>query len=788
MLGDLEKHESEDHSGASCLLRATEAQGPCLALEEVVGTPDLEKLSREVGLEHGGGFADLLPLLPDAIVKRGTIISESDAIPLFRISGTVVAAYRVVAASADTYGIGLGNGEGGIIFVDLPDPDSLGWLYLASRGFSATFSWHPEIWMPEQLRSILALTSYPLSDDLLEWRIDEIALAGLSNWAALNVNTDLRPDGRQEEVISSPAAARILVQAGPGSGKTWTACSRVASLIEQGVPPSRILVISFTRAAVEEIRQRIVHTSGDPSATAEVKIVTLDSLAGNLRSGFSGFQELGDYDFEKTISETCALLQEKNSELSEYLGRLAHVLVDEAQDLTGNRRDLVLGIIDALDDSAGATVFHDPVQAIYGFQAKGEAGVDILQKEPRSFRAVIMTTDYRSESDNLRTLFKTARQILSNTDGNPRTVYEDIRAAIETSATSSIGSPHDQTFSRSVGSTMVLFRSRRELIDAAGDFLNAGKPFRLRLQRNARVIKPWVSASISGFTGSTISRQDFGSSALALDPVPLIPVDEMWSILRRLAPSGNTSLDLDKLALLICSKFTPPSITETDTGMEGSPVLSTIHAAKGREAQVVQLMLPRISDDDNGTDWAEEARILFVGATRAKSVLNIGSKPSWLTSGGTASGRYWEKRSRKDHKIAGVEVGLDMDVDLELQSDPEYWGGFEAMQEVQQTLWQNCLRTIKLKAIRNGKEYRLLVDGGRDDGSPVGVLGRSFANDLWSIAGSIGGETNRPPNQIRGIYMISVTSFATSNTGDGQRFWLAPVISGIPSVFFSSGR
>ena len=589
-------------------------------------------------------------------------------------------------------------------------------------------------------------------------------------------------------MIASSAAARILVESGPGSGKTWTACSRVCSLIEHGVPPSRILVISFTRAAVAEIRERIVRTCVDPSATAEVRIVTLDSLAGNLRTGFAGFDESFDGDFEKTINDTCRLLREKNSELSEYLGRLGHVIVDEAQDLTGNRRDLVMGIIDALGEESGATVFHDPLQSIYGFQAQGETGVEILLNEPRNFRSVVLVNDYRTESGNLRELFKTARGILSDPERTPRVLYDDIRAAIEASATTSIGSPHDQEFSRSQGSTLVLFRSRRELIDAAGTFLNAGKPFRLRLQRNAGAIKPWVSAVISFGTGTTMTRQEFLSGAAALDPAPPLPVDQMWSILRRLAPSGSTSLDLDKLSRAMLSKSIPPAITETDTGMDGSPLLSTIHAAKGREAEVVQLMLPRISDDDNGTDWAEEARILFVGATRARRVLSIGSKPSWLSSAGMTSGRYWEKRSRKEQKIAGVEIGLETDVDLVLQTDAEYWNGYEAMQEVQQTLWQNCFRTVKLKAVRTDKNYRLLIDGGRDDGSPVGALGRAFTNDLWTITGRVGGEGTRPPYQIRGIYMISAKSFAAEKTVDGPRFWLAPVLSGIPSIYLDSGR
>lgn len=49
----------------------------------------------------------------------------------------------------------------------------------------------------------------------------------------------------------------MMVLAGPGSGKTTVITYRVRNLIEQcGVPPSEILVITFTRAAAMEMRER----------------------------------------------------------------------------------------------------------------------------------------------------------------------------------------------------------------------------------------------------------------------------------------------------------------------------------------------------------------------------------------------------------------------------------------------------------------------------------------------------------------------------------------------------
>jgi superfamily I DNA/RNA helicase len=49
-----------------------------------------------------------------------------------------------------------------------------------------------------------------------------------------------------------------LTLAGPGSGKTSTLTGRFVHLIRRGVDPARILAVSFTKKAADEIRRRIV--------------------------------------------------------------------------------------------------------------------------------------------------------------------------------------------------------------------------------------------------------------------------------------------------------------------------------------------------------------------------------------------------------------------------------------------------------------------------------------------------------------------------------------------------
>jgi len=75
------------------------------------------------------------------------------------------------------------------------------------------------------------------------------------------------PSGRDSAVLlaelnpSQAEAARttfgpVLVIAGAGTGKTRTLIYRTAVLVEQGVDPESILLLTFTRRAAEEMRQR----------------------------------------------------------------------------------------------------------------------------------------------------------------------------------------------------------------------------------------------------------------------------------------------------------------------------------------------------------------------------------------------------------------------------------------------------------------------------------------------------------------------------------------------------
>lgn len=314
-------------------------------------------------------------------------------------------------------------------------------------------------------------------------------------------------DLSQRAVIRASCDARQVVVAGPGFGKTAVACGRVAWLLREGVEASRILLLSFTRTAVREMRARIVAMATNVTGAASVDVRTLDSFAWRVRTGLAESPQEGQ-GFAANITDTVAMLTRPDPELRDYLDHFDHVLVDEAQDLVGPRASLVAALLSSLRESAGYTVFLDPAQAIYDWSEDAEEGEASIPFEDqlRGLQPAPIWHElrhlHRTHDPALRALLLGARKLVLQA---PPDAYRQLRAVLEgmTGAESCFADALARELAaRDVDNLMVLARRRGEALEVSSRLSEIGVQHRLRFGALPQLASPWIAAVLNEAYGN----------------------------------------------------------------------------------------------------------------------------------------------------------------------------------------------------------------------------------------------------------------------------------------------
>ncbi|MEN3538360.1 UvrD-helicase domain-containing protein [Microbispora sp. ZYX-F-249] len=589
----------------------------------------------------------------------------------------------------------------------------------------------------------------------------------------------------QQRLIEEPAYARLLVTAPAGSGKTFSLIHRLAYLIdEEGLEPSELLVLSFSRAAVREIRKRLVALD---SAAAQVEVRTFDSYATWLLSELKPDGPWQRLSFDQRIREATRLIKE-NPEGAEQIGEVRHLVVDEVQDLVGVRAQLVQALLET--DLDGFTLLGDPAQGIYGFQLDDPQ--ERLTGAARLYQYVRSSFGTELEEISLRGNFR-AREpeaevalsfgdALGAVDAPFATIQRGLRTALLEGDSLGTLDQAAQVLSRVVVPTAVLCRSNDQVLLVSRRLHALGVAHRLQRSAQEQAIPSWVAAIFRELD----SKQPTKDDVLAVISKAGMEAEEGWQILRRMDPNRRgEKLDLTTVRKWLLGGEFPQQPPER-------LVVSTIHRVKGLEFDQVVLVDPGDAPDDDPVEQAERARLMYVAMTRPRDLLMY-VKPVGKLSAGYLKrqndGR-WAELGFKPGRYLGMEIRPE---DVNAEEPAGTVGYVQDPREI-----QNYLAT----RVRSGDLVRFVAAPERaseeapqyiveHEGQRIGVTTASFARALWTL---VPGQGRRLPPSIEDLRVDDVETVigreaAALNAGLGwSGVWLWPRIGGLGRFDWTGGQ
>ena len=222
-------------------------------------------------------------------------------------------------------------------------------------------------------------------------------------------NTDQRPLDLSQEEAAHAARGPLLLEAGPGTGKTRTLIGRIAFLLEQNVPPTSILALTFSNRAAEEMRSRVA--DANPEAASRIWIGTFHAFGLELLRKYSTHLGLPSRISVLDPSDSIALLERMLSDLN-----LDHYqnLYDPALYL----RDILAAISRAKDEWVGPEKYSELAEGMLN-QASTSDEIERAERVIEVagvYRAYQEALDRESLLDFGDLIFKSVSLLTTSTD------------------------------------------------------------------------------------------------------------------------------------------------------------------------------------------------------------------------------------------------------------------------------------------------------------------------------------------------------------------------------------
>lgn len=589
-------------------------------------------------------------------------------------------------------------------------------------------------------------------------------------------------DESQREVAEAEPEARLFVTAAAGQGKTEVLIARVKSLVDDGLNPADdILVLSFSRAAVEAVRKRARDHDLDG-----LQVRTFDSFAAQVLLDV-GEEQVGE-SFDARIRKARKYIA--GDEVPDRITYLKHVLVDEAQDLVGDRAELVLELFSALSDDFGFTVLGDPLQGIYDFQleeSESKLTSDVLVEtliETFGAEKRTLARHYRALTDRTRELISIGNQIrnMGALEGpaceTAHNLLDDFRREVSSSSLLN----ESGALSPNNGDTTALLCSTNYEVLVTSELLwESGYSHIVRRKAQEMSVAPWVHRVFKDLEDRTYDSLEIKT---LLRELPGDHVDDYWLALK--TAEGNfsayDSLNVSRLSERLSTRSIPLTLTVADNA---PLVVSTVHRAKGLEFSSVLYLQP-----DPGSPAAKINAITlkqkYVALSRAREEIISTKLPKNVRRHSEQSeGRWLEKAFGRNGRYTVRMEFLNSDID----DKAPYYPSNGSPSDVQDGLVLEEL----LGAVVTGRitsdlgpgvvpRYELTADDGR-------VLGRTSVPFAYALRKYLGFGNRQPkwPTAFSGARVTSIECASghpeeTRLAGLGSSgMWLVPRLTGLIS-------